>query len=277
MATDPAAAATTAAADAAKAAPTQPQNLLDTAAKPAAAANDGEWFLSEGVKGTGARPDWYKADKYKSVGEQAKAYVEAEKRIGELTAKVPKAPEKYEVTVPDDLKEAVTFNAEDPLLVEFQGFAKEAGMSQEQFSKALHMLARYEYSAEAIDLAAEKKALGDRADERLTGFTTWARAHLSEEQFQGVFAALGQRSRPSAVFAALETILQATKQPATDLKGDDVITGAKTVEDIDRKYRTPDPTTKKALIDTPEGRKRYRAELAEIVGTGDHIEVVGKK
>ena len=38
--------------------------------------SEGEFFLSEGIKGVGDQPEWYKADKYKSVAEQAKAYTE---------------------------------------------------------------------------------------------------------------------------------------------------------------------------------------------------------
>ena len=46
---------------------------------------EGEFFLSEGIKGVGDLPEWYKADKYKSVAEQAKAYTELEKKFGGFT------------------------------------------------------------------------------------------------------------------------------------------------------------------------------------------------
>ena len=46
---------------------------------------EGEYFLSDGIKGTGETPEWYKGDKYKSVAEQAKAYTELEKKFGGFT------------------------------------------------------------------------------------------------------------------------------------------------------------------------------------------------
>ena len=46
---------------------------------------EGEYFLSDGIKGTGDMPEWYKGDKYKSVAEQAKAYTELEKKFGGFT------------------------------------------------------------------------------------------------------------------------------------------------------------------------------------------------
>ena len=46
---------------------------------------EGEFFLSDGIKGVGDQPEWYKADKYKSVAEQAKAYTELEKKFGGFT------------------------------------------------------------------------------------------------------------------------------------------------------------------------------------------------
>jgi len=46
---------------------------------------------SEGVNGEGEAPEYFKADKYKSVADQAKAYTELEKRFGGFTG----APEAY--------------------------------------------------------------------------------------------------------------------------------------------------------------------------------------
>jgi len=44
--------------------------------------SEGEYFLTEGIKGSGETPEWFKADKYKSIADQAKAYTELEKRFG---------------------------------------------------------------------------------------------------------------------------------------------------------------------------------------------------
>jgi len=52
--------------------------LLDSSAP---TLGEGEYFLTDGIKGSGDSPEWYKADKYKSVAEQAKAYTELEKEV----------------------------------------------------------------------------------------------------------------------------------------------------------------------------------------------------
>ena len=49
---------------------TTSDTLLDNA-EPTLSEN--EYFLAEGIKGTGETPEWYKADKYQSVAEQARA------------------------------------------------------------------------------------------------------------------------------------------------------------------------------------------------------------
>lgn len=59
------------------------ETTSDTLLDPSAPTlSEGEYFLSDGIKGTGDVPEWYIADKYKSVSEQAKAYTELEKKFG---------------------------------------------------------------------------------------------------------------------------------------------------------------------------------------------------
>ena len=57
----------------------QPVSLVD-AAQPEL--SEGEYFLTDGIKGTGEAPEWYKSDRYKSVADQAAAYTELEKKFG---------------------------------------------------------------------------------------------------------------------------------------------------------------------------------------------------
>ena len=46
--------------------------------------SEGEFFLSEGIKGVGDQPEWYKADKYKTIAEQAQAETEIWKKRGAI-------------------------------------------------------------------------------------------------------------------------------------------------------------------------------------------------
>lgn len=248
----------------------------------ASAAAVAEWFWAEGVKGADKAPDWFDGKKYKTVAEQAKAYPELATKFGEMSTKLKGfagAPEAYELSMPDDLKEAVSWSSNDPLLTDFQKFAKEKGMDQETFTGLLHMLAKYEYSQEAVDLEAEKKELGNGANERIKGFADWARANLSEEQFSDVLGAMSQRSRPSQVFRAIETILQASRQDGVMPRvGDDVRSGSTTQEEWHAKwYAKSEVPGHQYKIDEPGMRKQAREELAGIVGTGQHMQVVGKR
>jgi len=110
------------------------------------AANNNAWFLAEGVAGQGEKPDYFIDTKYKSLAEQAKAYPELVKTHGELATRFGAfsgAPEKYDVKLPDELKE-VEFDHEDPLFKDFEVFAKESNMSNDSFNKLLSVYARYE-------------------------------------------------------------------------------------------------------------------------------------
>ena len=40
------------------------------------------YLFADGVVGEGDAPEWFKADKYKTVSDQAKAYVELESKFG---------------------------------------------------------------------------------------------------------------------------------------------------------------------------------------------------
>ena len=76
------------------------------------------WFLNEEVKGEGDVPEWFKADKYKSVAEQAKAYAGLESKLGAFTG-APK--DGYEVELPEGVD--VELDSEDPMLVNFNDWA----------------------------------------------------------------------------------------------------------------------------------------------------------
>ena len=86
---------------------------------------EGEYFLSEGIKVVGDLPEWYKADKYKSIAEQAKAYTELEKKIGGFTG-APK--EGYSI--------AEGVEAEDALWQELVQFGERTNMSQAALNDA---------------------------------------------------------------------------------------------------------------------------------------------
>jgi hypothetical protein len=120
-----------------------------------------------------------------------------------------------------------------------------------------------------------RRRLPPNADTRITAVRDWVKANVGEDQASGLDRLLGVWSRPSDVFKVLEGIISGKRDPA--IPKDDTGNIGTTLADINKKYRTPDPTTKRALIDTPEGRTAYREELKGVVGEGPHEVIVGKR
>jgi len=113
---------------------------------------EGEYFLTEGIKGTGNTPEWFKADKYKSIADQAKAYTELEKRFGGF-----KGAPKDGYQAPEGIE------ADDALFAELKTFAEETNMSQDAFDRAWDLLQAQSEAVEEVSLEAEMAKLGDNA------------------------------------------------------------------------------------------------------------------
>lgn len=116
-------------------------------------------------------------DVFKSYGELEKALTKAKEP--------PKAPDKYEYTVSEDLKK--DFNIEglddnDPYLVGFRGFAKENGLTQEQHDKFVNFYMRMDLESARQNQIAEFAKLGNEAQatQRIKTLAQFGAQHLSE-------------------------------------------------------------------------------------------------
>lgn len=231
-----------------------------------------KWFYADGVEGKDKAPDWFDGKKYKSVAEQAKAYPELSKKLGEMSTKLKGftgAPEgDYQLSLPEGVQGEI--DTDNPLLADFKSWAKEAGLSQEKFTELLHVYAKNEAYQGSIEPL--KAALGDKANDRIQSMIAWGKANLDADQYK----LLNSSALNPVVFQLVEGLIAKIVQPAARL-GDDVQSSAGSVEALDREYRTPDPTTRRARIETPEGLAEYRTKLAEIVGTGQHQIITGSK
>jgi hypothetical protein len=136
---------------------------------------EGEYFLTENVKGSGDTPEWYKADKYKSVAEQAKAYTELEKKFGGFTG----AP-KDGYTGPEGIE------SNDALLQELTEFASKTNMSQEAFGEAWELLSAQNGAAEAVSREQEIAKLGDNAGERIKQVEGFLKNNLDSDDYEKV-------------------------------------------------------------------------------------------
>lgn len=135
-----------------------------------------DWFYDAEVKGVGDRPQWLK-EKYKTAADQAKAYIEIEKRLGAFKG----APDAYDLTVPD--MPDVTFSKDDPLISKFLENAKKNGVSQEYVTE---LLSTY---AEAMthglpNPETEMKSLGPNAKQDLQILNQWANSVFTPEELR---------------------------------------------------------------------------------------------
>lgn len=177
---------------------------------------DSKWYLADNVPGQGDAPDWFKADKYKSVDEQAKAYVELEKRLGAFTG----APKDgvYKINVPDNI--SMEFDPSHTMFQELNKWAGDRQLSQEAYDDVIGMFARYEASV-SPDMAAMKTDLGDNADARLNSVAQWAKSNLSVDLYKA-FRNAQTQSNAADTFKVMEAMIAKTRQVAMPKPGDDV-------------------------------------------------------
>ena len=137
--------------------------------------SEGEYFLSDGIKGTGDTPEWYKGDKYKSVAEQAKAYTELEKKFGGFTG----APK-------DGYSGPEGIEGDDALLQELTEFATKTNMSQEAFGDAWELLSAQGQAVEQVTQEQEIASLGDNAQERIKNVEGYLKNNLDAADYEVV-------------------------------------------------------------------------------------------
>ena len=146
-------------------------NSLVDAAEPTL--GEGEYFLSDGIKGVGDMPEWYKADKYKSVAEQAKAYTELEKKFGGFTGAPKDGYALYEGVESDDA-----------LWAELVEFGNKTNMSQSAMNEAWELLTAQEQAIEEVSVEAEMEKLGDNAVERIKVVEQYMKNNLDGDTYE---------------------------------------------------------------------------------------------
>ena len=141
-----------------------------------------EWWLADGIPGTGPRPD-YLESKYKSLEEQAKSYREVRRALGAQAG----APDEY---VFGELEQELDIKS--PVIQDYVTYAKENRISQEAFSKTLKTFVEYEKS-KLPNLDEEIKKLGEDGPRKIDTVQKWAQNNLSEKA-QKVIGELGTKA-----------------------------------------------------------------------------------
>jgi hypothetical protein len=134
------------------------------------------FMYADGVLGEGDAPEWFKADKYKTVGDQAKAYVDLESRFGSFTG----APKdgNYEI-------EGVDFK-ENPLMGVVAEWGKDNQLSNEGLAGLVEKVNELAQKQIDEDVASTKDALGPDADKRISNIVQWGQNNLTAEEYQAL-------------------------------------------------------------------------------------------
>ena len=166
-------------------------SLVDTAAP---TLGEGEYFLTEGIKGTGEVPEWYKAEKYKSVADQAKAYTELEKRFGGFKG----APK-------DGYQPPEGIEPDDALFAELKTFAEDTNMSQDAFNRAWDLLQAQSEAVEEVSLETEMAKLGDNATGRIKHVEQFMKNNLDPETYERLRYAVNSAESVELVEALIKS------------------------------------------------------------------------
>ena len=168
--------------------------------------------------------EWFKADKYKTVDDQAKAYTELEKKFGSFTG----APKdgKYEI-------EGIDFE-NNPLMNTVAQWGAEQQLSAKGLESLVQKVNELATKQQEEDTKAALEALGEKGTERINNLAQWGQNNLAPEeykQFQGLAQTAGQ-------VEVLEKLIGMTKNSKlvdkTTVNGQD--NNASTEEDLKAMY-----------------------------------------
>jgi len=154
--------------------------------------------------------DWFKKDKYKTVEDQAKAYNDLEKKLGETSTLTGAPEEDYVLTMPEGMD--AEFMEGNPALDGFKEVAKEMNLSQEAFDKILGKYLEAEAAMTGTSVEQEMKALGDNADRRLKDLADFGSANLSKEDYEA-FRAVASTAAGVTVLEAMKSLTKEHKLP----------------------------------------------------------------
>ncbi len=256
---------------------------LDTSSQDAAAQNDdgqtGDkgtqepgWNYAEGIAGRGDAPEWFKADKYQTVEDQAKAYPELESKLGSFTG----APEEYTVNIDENYIEAgVEIAADDPMIVAGMNYAKETHMSQEGFDGMVDLYIQTRMAEQgAIDEKRELeiKSLGPEGPDRLDRIDVFASKTMTPEHYE----AFKKTVTDKASVELWETVFAGSQEGALNADNANP-SDATSAEEVRAMQFEKDEYGNRRLQTDPEFRARYEKLNKQVHGSNPHRVVIGPK
>ena len=232
------------------------QSLVD-AAEPTL--GEGEFFLSDGIKGVGDQPEWYKADKYKSVAEQAKAYTELEKKFGGFTG----APK-------DGYSIVEGVESDDALWQELVSFGEKTNMSQSAMNDAWALLSAQDQAAEEVSMEVELQKLGDNGVERVKVVEQYMKNNLDGDTYERLRYAVNS----AEAVELIEALVKSTAPAKLPIDGY-IEPGGLTWEDIESEmYKKSDNGQYLRSVD-PNHEAKIQRMMKEFGGDKPNVRVVG--
>lgn len=171
-----------------------------------AVAESPSWFWADGVAGQGDKPEYYKDSKYKSVSEQAKAYIEAEKKLGGFVG----APtEGYQ------LSEELSSFKDDPIMQNVMPILQKGNASNEFVNELVSTFAQSQQKMQEQFLTEQKQLLGTNAEARLNSLVEFANVNIPAE-LRDDFKNMATSAKSVEVLEALMSKLQGGKVAPTE-------------------------------------------------------------
>ena len=239
-----------------------------------------EWFLADGVKGSGDKPAWYKGDKYKSVAAQAEGYAQLEPKLGELTARLKGhagAPEAYELKFPEGfaLPEGIEWvpDPEHPLAKAALDLGKKHGLTQGVISDLYAAFAQSEL-ANQPDLQEELSKFDadeGRRGTRIKAITDYLRANLDEQGYGSAVETIGASAQ---TLSLVEKLIGLQKPPKAAVPDQAQATRKEQEARFQAMQFEKDATGNRRIATDPAFRKEWET-LGSQLYPGEHKEVVG--
>jgi hypothetical protein len=232
------------------------QSLVD-AAEPTL--GEGEFFLSDGIKGVGDQPEWYKADKYKSVAEQAKAYTELEKKFGGFTG----APK-------DGYSVVEGVESDDALWQELVSFGEKTNMSQSAMNDAWELLSAQDQAAEEVSMEVELQKLGDNGVERVKVVEQYMKNNLDGDTYERLRYAVNS----AEAVELIEALVKSTAPAKLPIDGY-IEPGGITWSDIEAEMFKKHESGQMLRAVDPNHEAKVQRMMKEFGGDKPNVRVVG--
>ena len=232
------------------------QSLVD-AAEPTL--GEGEFFLSDGIKGVGDQPEWYKADKYKSVAEQAKAYTELEKKFGGFTG----APK-------DGYSVIEGVESDDALWQKLVSFGEKTNMSQSAMNDAWELLSAQDQAAEEVSMEVELQKLGDNGVERVKVVEQYMKNNLDGDTYERLRYAVNS----AEAVELIEALVKSTAPAKLPIDGY-IEPGGITWSDIEAEMFKKHESGQMLSAVDPNHEAKVQRMMKEFGGDKPNVRVVG--